>query len=203
MFRPRPSDADGRLVQGRVQGRARAALRRFRQDQAGAYAVEFALLATPFLALLFGIFEVGLGILTAASLETAVANASRQIYTGQFQTSSSNAGQSAAQLADKFKTLVCNDVNALFDCQSMLKVDVRTFDSFPNASVPSPVKDGQFDSSGFGYGSAGPDQIVVVRAALEYPILVPISQFGDLVNGKRLVMASATFRTEPYRNSGN
>src|SRR5215218_3414434 len=75
MFRPRPSDADGRLV----QGRARAALRRFRQDQAGAYAVEFALLATPFLALLFGIFEVGLGILTAASLETAVANASRQI----------------------------------------------------------------------------------------------------------------------------
>ena len=44
---------------------------------------------------------------------------------------------------------------------------------------------------------------VVVRAALEYPVLVPITQFGDLANGNRLVMASAAFRTEPYRNSGN
>ena len=184
-------------------GRVRLALRRFGRDQAGAYAVEFAMLAAPFLGLLFAVFETGIGILTAASLETAVANASRQLYTGQFQTASANAGLNASQLADKFKTLVCNEITALFDCKSMLQIDVRTFDSFPNAAVPSPVKDGRFDSSGFGYGPAGPDQMVVVRAALEYPVLVPITQFGDLANGNRLVMASAAFRTEPYRTSGN
>ena len=161
-------------------------------------ATEFALVALPFFALVFAILEASLGFWTTQALETAVANASRQIYTGQFQKDPKNANQSASQLAANFKNAVCNNIMALFNCDTMLKVDVRTFTSFQNASVSSPISGGAFDSSGFGYQSPGPDQIVIVRAALEYPIIVPITKFGNLSNGNRLIMASAAFRTEPF-----
>lgn len=189
------SNACGRPVPGLTQ----PILCRFRKNQNGATAVEFGLIALPFFALLFAILETALGFWTTQVLETAVANASRQVYTGQFQKDSNNAGQSASTLAENFKTAVCGNVTALFDCKNMLKVDVRTFNSFPDATVPSPIKDGQFDSSGFGYQAPGPDQIVVVRAAMEYPVFVPLTQLSNLSNGKRLIMASATFRTEPFQ----
>ena len=181
-----------------VQGQGRLTLGQFWQRQDGATAVEFGLIALPFFALLFAILETALGFWTTQALETAVANASRQIYTGQFQQDSANAGQSSAQLAERFRDAVCTDFKAVVDCKSMIKVDVRTFDSFPNASVPSPINNGQFDSSGFGYQAPGPDKIVVVRAAMEYPVFVPLTQLSNLSNGKRLIMASATFRTEPF-----
>ncbi|HKH29335.1 MAG TPA: hypothetical protein VKA61_13505 [Sphingomicrobium sp.] len=68
-----------------------------------------------------------------------------------------------------------------------------------NASVPSPVRGRPFDSSGFGYQAPGADKIVVVRAAMEYPVFVPLTQLSNLSNGKRLIMASAMFRTEPFK----
>jgi Flp pilus assembly protein TadG len=196
MTRPRPLESNPRAIS--TQGRDRSLLRRFKKDQDGGTAVEFAMVSMPFFALLFAIFETALAFLTTQMLETAVSNAARQIYTGQFQQDAKNAGQTPSQLANNFRTAVCDNVTALFDCQNTLKVDIRTFTSFPDAAVPTPITNGQFDSSGFGYQPPGPDQIVVVRAAMEYPVIVPITQFGNLSNGNRLVMASATFRTEPF-----
>ena len=181
-----------------VQGQGRLTPGQFWKRQDGATAVEFGLIALPFFALLFAILETALGFWTTQALETAVANASRRIYTGQFQQNAANAGQSSAQLAERFRDAVCADFTAVLDCKSMIKVDVRTFDSFPDTSVPSPIKNGQFDSSGFGYQPPGPDKIVVVRAAMEYPVFVPLTQLSNLSNGKRHIMASATFRTEPF-----
>ena len=184
-------------AKARGRGGGRKILRRFRKDQDGVAAVEFALVALPFFALLFAILETALAFWTTQALETAVANASRQIYTGEFQKNSKNAGQSASTLAANFKTAVCDNITALFDC-STLKIDVRTFNSFPDAAVPSPVKNGQFDSSDFGYQPPSPNQIVVVRAAMEYPVVMPLTKLSNLKNGKQLIMASAAFRTEPY-----
>ena len=181
-----------------VQGLGRLTPGQFWKRQDGATAVEFGLIALPFFALLFAILETALGFWTTQALETAVANASRRIYTGQFQQNSANAGKTPAQLAEGFRDAVCADFKAVVDCKSMIKVDVRAFDSFPDASVPSPIKNGQFDSSEFGYQAPGADKIVVVRAAMEYPVFVPLTQLSNLSNGKRLIMASAAFRTEPF-----
>src|SRR3712207_8656069 len=82
-------------------------LRRFRKDQDGATAVEFGLIAVPFLGLLFAIVETALMFWSTQVLETAVANASRTIYTGQFQGTND---QNAADIGAKFKKEVCRHV---------------------------------------------------------------------------------------------
>lgn len=174
--------------------RRRLILRHFLKDREGATAVEFALVALPFFGIIFAIIEVALAFWATQVLENAVADASRQIYTGQFQ----NAG---GQSADAFRDEICSRVTALFNCTELVQVDVRSFPSFPGATLPPPLTpEGEFDTSDFGYQATGPDEIVVVRAAMNYPAFVGI--FGSretmLSGGGRLIMATSAFRNEPF-----
>lgn len=176
----------------------RRLLRHFMRDREGATAVEFALVALPFLAILFAIIELALNFWVTQVLENAVSDASRRIYTGQFQ--QENPGQSGGQLAVAFRQDVCARVPALFDCNGMVHVDVRRLTSFPNANPDLPIADGAFDPSGFTFENPGPDEIVVVRAAMAYPIFVNFipSQGHRLTGNQRLIMASTAFRSEPF-----
>lgn len=186
---------------GRCSGlnvRSRALLR-FGRCREGATAVEFALVGLPFVFLMFAILELAMVFWTTQVLETAVANAARQIYTGQFQTDSSNANKSSSELAAKFKEALCANVTALFDC-SKVSIDIRNF-SYSGSTAPSPVKNGAFDPSDFKYETIGADQIALVTAAMEYKTTVKmLAGSTGLANGNRLIMATTTFRTEPFSN---
>lgn len=180
--------------------RGGALCRRFWRDRRGVTAIEFGMVATPFIALLFAIIETALTLWTTQVLDTGVTNASRRIYTGQFQ--QDNAKETdATQLATLFRNEVCKSVVALLTCDK-IKIDVRALDSFPGKNPPAPVNgDGQFDSENFGkYESPGANKIVVVRAAVEYPVFVSLlnPNAANLKNGNRLLLATATFRTEPF-----
>src|SRR5436190_18846955 len=94
-------------------------LSRFMRREDGAAAVEFALVAAPFLALMFAIMETALVFFAGQTLETAVADSARLILTGQAQTQSFTAAQ--------FKNAVCGKVGGLFDCQGGLQIDVHTY----------------------------------------------------------------------------
>src|SRR5665213_1491389 len=85
-------------------GRLRRQLARFEQARSGSTAVEFAMLALPFLALIFGIVELGLIYLIATTLGNATTDASRQIRTCQLQ-------QAGGATAATFKTLICNELS--------------------------------------------------------------------------------------------
>src|SRR5882757_1280271 len=111
-------------------------VRRFAKGEDGIAAVEFALVAAPFLALLFAIMETSLVFFAGQSLETAVADSARLIMTGQAQSQKFD--------ASAFKDAVCSRIYALFDCQSGLSVDVQAFSSFSAVTNTSPVKDGNF-----------------------------------------------------------
>jgi Flp pilus assembly pilin Flp len=179
----------------------------FAEDEGGATAVEFALIATPFFALLFALGQTAMLFWSTQVLETAVANASRQIYTGQFQSDPTNAGLTAAQLQQKFKDLVCRNVPlkdaatpgsgyVLFDC-SKLDVDVQTVGTTWTAPPSSPVSNGVYSASSYSYQTPGRGQIVVVRASMEYPTIIPMASATGLKSGNQLIMASAAFLTEP------
>ena len=62
------------------------AARRLIRRQDGAAAVEFGIVVAPFLALLFAIIETAVVFFAGQALETAVADSSRLILTGQAQT---------------------------------------------------------------------------------------------------------------------
>lgn len=64
----------------------RNVLRRFRRSRRGSAAVEFALVAPVFFALLFAIIETALVFFASQVLETVTQNSARMIMTGQAQT---------------------------------------------------------------------------------------------------------------------
>lgn len=166
-------------------------VRRFRRADDGVAAVEFALVAGPFLFLLFAIIEMAMVFFAGQVLETATASASRLIMTGQAQTR--NFDQAA------FKNEICSKTNALMSCAG-IAVDVRTYTSFGGASTSKPVSSGAVNYSGMSYTQGAGGDIVVVRAVYEWPVLMPTFglTIGDLSNGKRLLMATAAFRNEPF-----
>lgn len=181
--------------------RRRSAFRRFRRATDGALAVEFGLIAPLFLGLIFGILEVALTFWSTQILETAVSNAARSIYTGSFQTGTANVTPLDQQKAlAKFKDSVCANVAGVFDCKKRVSVDVQRYTNFSGTTITPPVKNGVYDTSSYGYNPPGPNEICVVRASLEYPVFVNMFGYSTgLRSGNRLIMASSTFRTEPFQ----
>ncbi len=170
--------------------------RRFGRRTEGATVVEFAIVAFPFLAIMFAIIEVALVFFASQVLETATADSARRIMTGEVQ----NAGMDRSG----FKSEVCGRLHAMFNCAN-LHIDVKNYSSFP-ASVSPPAFDqekSEVDVSDFTFEPGKQGDIVVVRAAYEWPVLVPKFGFdlATLPNGKRLLMATAAFRNEPYKSN--
>src|SRR5687768_15437920 len=97
-------------------------VRRFARNRGGAAAIEFAIVAAPFFALLFAIMETALVFFAGQVLESAVGDAARMIMTGQAQ----KEGFSEA----RFKQEICDRAGGMFDCSSGVAVDVRTYTSF-------------------------------------------------------------------------
>jgi len=162
------------------------------RDRSAATAVEFGILALPFLALVGAIFESALCFLAGQILDTAVADASRLIRTGQAQAS----GYSQAQ----FTTQVCNRLYVLFDC-SGLTIDSKVYTNFTSANTTMPIDgSGNFSTSGFTYQMGASSEIVVVRAFYQYPLY--FNRLGldlsNLSNGSRLLSGVSAFRNEPF-----
>lgn len=169
--------------------------RRFLKKDDGAAAVEFGLVAAPFLALVFAIMETALVFFAGQTLETATADSARLIMTGQAQTK----GFSQA----KFKEEVCKRVFGLFSCADKLKVDVRTYSSFASIDNTPPTvgPDGELKGT-FSYSPGGPGDIVVVRLSYAFPVYVSLFGFNLAdSSGKRVIIGTSAFRNEPYQGS--
>lgn len=167
-------------------------VRRFVRQEDGATAIEFSIVAAPFLALVFAIIETAIIFFAGQTLETAVSDSARLIMTGQAQ--AQNLTQST------FKDKVCTKVYGLFNCATGMSVDVRTYTSFTAATTVKPVDaNGNFVDN-FTFSPGGPGQIVVVRLMYQWPVYVSLLGFNlaDISGGKRLLMATAVFRNEPF-----
>jgi Flp pilus assembly protein TadG len=177
-----------------VQPPARLA-RRFLRHQEGATAVEFALVAAPFLALIFAILETAIVFFAGQTLETAVADSARLIMTGQAQNAT------PPLTAATFKNAVCARLFAMFNC-SNIYVDVQTYSNFSGISQALPIdSNGNLTTSAFGFNPGAAGSIVVVRIMYQWPIFVSlfnINGLSDMAGHKRLLIATAAFRNEPF-----
>ncbi len=161
------------------------------RDRGGATAVEFGIIALPFLALMGAIFESALCFLAGQILDTAVNDAARLIRTGQAQAGSYSEAQ--------FTTEICNRLYVLFDCTG-LSIDSKVYTNFTLADTALPISDNKFDDSSFSFQMGGSSEIVVVRAFYQYPLY--FNKLGlnlaNLGNGTRLLSGVAAFRNEPF-----
>ena len=169
--------------------------RAFHRNESGATAVEFGLIAAPFIALLMGTIQTFLVFFAGQQLQTVVTQASRLILTGQAQ----DQGLSQSAFAQK----LCADVVVLFTCSNIM-IDVQAYSSFSAATTGMPTL--TFNGSGqvtnaWQYNPGSPGQIVVVRAVYQWPVFLgPLGfNLSNLPNGNRQIMGTAVFKNEPYK----
>jgi Flp pilus assembly protein TadG len=167
--------------------------KRLIRQQDGSAAVEFAMVAAPFIALLFAIVETAIVFFASQSLEAAAADSARLVMTGQAQTQSFDAA--------KFKTAVCAKTYAIFDCSGSMSVDVRTFANFSAVDTSKPIDANGNVNFTPQYDPGGPGDIVVVRLLYQYPVWVNLFGYGlaNVSGGKYLMIATSAFRNEPYQ----
>ena len=163
-----------------------------RREDASA-AIEFAVVAAPFLALLFAIMETALIFLANQTLETAAQNSGRLILTGQAQ----NQGYSMVS----FQNAVCGKLASFFNCNNIL-IDVRTAPNFSSANTSLPIQNGQLQNN-FTFSPGNPGDIVIVRLMYQWPVFVSLlglsNALSNMSGNSNLLMATAAFRNEPYQ----
>lgn len=183
----------------------RSSIGRFLADRRGS-AVEFAMIGPVFLALLGAIIETALAFWANQVLENALSDASRQLYTGQFQTANKTTTDKTA-LLDKLRSEALCKVDGLtrttiFTCADV-KLDLRKVSQFSGSVPTSPVdKDTKDWANGFGtnYSSPAAGDIVVLQAAVKYPVFFTLlnPDQASFTDGSRVLQAAVVFRTEPY-----
>ena len=154
------------------------------RDDSGSSLVETALVFPMFLAMLFGILQVGIYGWTVASFDNALVTASRKIRTGE-----SDGPTDAAS----FMNLICsNMINP--DCLSRLDVVVQSGGSAGQvtSAAQSPTATPVFQP-----GSA--NSYVLVTATYAWPLTIPfVSLNYPQQNGQVLITNRLLFKNEPY-----
>ncbi|WBL81793.1 pilus assembly protein [Bradyrhizobium xenonodulans] len=165
----------------------------FARDDRGATAVEFALVAAPFLALIIALMQTFLVFFAQQMLESVVRQSARLVMTGQVQ--------SAQMTQAVFKQKVCDQIVILFNCSGLM-VDMQVATSWSSANTATPAL--TFDGSGnvtnsWQYDPGDPGDIVVLRVMYVWPVVLgPLGfNLSNLTNGSRLIMSSAAFQNEP------
>ena len=184
-------------VGNRVRG-MRTLIRRFSRKSSGATAVEFALVGAPFFALLFAIIETAMAFWAGQLLETGVAEAGRQIRTGQVWERNIDAAG--------FKDIVCDEVGVLFACDDRLQIEVQRMVNFDEADLDLPERDADGNFSGtFGFDPGTGGQTVVVRGFYRWPAFFNVWAMIDAYTGndttpisEYLLIATTAFRNEPF-----
>jgi Flp pilus assembly protein TadG len=197
------------IARSRIAARARRLMpgrfARFARAKDGAAAVEFAMVALPFLALLFAILETALVFFASQSLEATASDSARLIMTGQAQTGVSPTSGSVGYSAQDFKNAACARLSVLFDC-NQLYVSVQSYGDFgsavPGTATPlnTTTHNMTVDVNNLPYSAGSPGSIIVVQLYYQWPILVSLLN-GSLpdINGNRLLVATSVFRNEPYQ----
>ncbi len=182
----------------------------FGKDSGGATAIEFAVLAVPFFLLFMGIIEYGLFMMTKVAVESATAQAGR-------------AGSLGGCNVSCVQTLIANKTSNLINASNIVvTAGVVDHDSgsggapfsgdLCNSTPPHIGGDcsgfgwqdlngnGSYDSGPSGAGSSvgGPGDIVEIRVALPWHVLMPFvgQYFGS--HGTVLITSNTVVKNENY-----
>ncbi len=187
---PRPGTAAGSRIMSGTLRRARAFAHRLMANEDGINMIEFGLLATPFLALMFWIINTTLMFFAQQALQTATDQAARLVMTGQAQAEGLSANQ--------FQALVCADATSLFKC-SAIYVNIQTFSSFSAIAPNSATNNGAFTSSNLSYSLGTSGDIEVVQVYYQWPLFANLmGSLSNVSGNNRLLVATSAFRNEPF-----
>lgn len=160
---------------------------RLSSDDRGTAAVEFGLIATPFLTMLFGIIGVGLYFLTSVSLDHFL-----QAELRSFRT---NVVTSAT--AAEFRNKMCPKLPIHLSCEN-LQFNVKVM-AAGDAFLPSCLDGSGNLKSSAEYVKPAPTDFVFAWICYEWTLtkIIPLVSLGNMSNGSMLAEASTAFWAEP------
>ena len=172
-----------------------ARLRPFPSDNSGAAAVEFALIATPLVAVILALLQFAAVFFFDQALQTVAMTSARQLMTGSAQLSSLNQSQ--------FKTVVCNNAPSVFQCSNIM-VDVQSspvFSSVKTSAITLNYNGSGVVTNSWNYNPGSPGDVVIIRVMYNWPVLGGFMGFGlaNQPNNNHLLVATAVFKNEPYQ----
>ncbi len=187
-------------MRDQMKSRDGGKLRRFSNSEHGTAAVEFALVAGPFLFVLCCIVETGIMLLTEYVLQNSTQQAARTVRTGQAMGKSGGPPATAAS----FKTALCDTVY-LVDCDSKVTVYVNSAPTFATleGNMDEPAEIGP-DPAGAAYpvvfNPGAQLQAATVIVTYDWDFVFPFMDvLGNVNDGDaRRLYGMAIFRNEPF-----
>ncbi len=158
----------------------------------GTTAIEFSLLALPFMLSSIALIELALFFVSGSLLEGAVADASRTIRTGQLQAN--------ADPLTVFLDELCDHAGVFLDCDNF-QYQVQKLDDFDDDLTPQIDADGNITPPDlFELDQITAGCMAMVRITYRFQFITPF--FGDMWSNysgnRRLQMATVVFQAEPY-----
>ena len=196
MFRKRTGKVMGKNSVSRT-----GAARKFLGCRNGASAVEFAIVAPIFLALVMSTFEVGWFYFVNATTDAATVNIARYIRTGQAQ---NDGYTSQGNRDDFFANKVCPKLQFLANCQSKITAEVKKFATFAELAADTSDmicrNDNPRDINNITFEPGSDNAIVRVRICMIYKTLNPAIGMSLAKNqsGERRITTTYILRVEPY-----
>ena len=171
-------------------------IRRWLSRDDGVVAIEFAMLALPFFALLIGSVEFSLAFAASYMLEGGTVEAARLVRTGE--------AVDSGDPETAFKDRLCDQVSFLIPCNDIVYESI-VLDSFASASDFAPQYDASGNMVSQGFSAGASENVVMVRVFYKYEFMTPF--IGNLVtNGggssSMNLMSTAVIKNEPYTFGG-
>lgn len=189
-------------------------LLRLRRDREGAAALEFALLAVPFLLLIFATFETLFAFTGEQLMANAVETMARKVRTGEI---TFGQGKPTDVTEAEFRQLFCDEISVLGMCSATeattpekLYLDVRQFTSFADMprDVPkvSTADYADLDTTDFAFSPGGANSKNMLRAYYRWqimtdlmrPYITNIRPANKPMPTDFLIVQTAAFENEDY-----
>lgn len=168
--------------------------RTFHCNRSGATAVETALVAVPFFAMLIAALQLGLVYLCQSALEVATDKTARSVLTG--------ADQISGMTQQQFLAALCGNLPSILSCSNVM-VDAQVYGSFSSSNTSAPAI--TYNAAGavsnqWAYNLGGASSIVVIRVMYLLPVVGAWSfNIANQPANRHLLMSTAVFKNEPYQ----
>lgn len=176
----------------------RFGLIRLTKDESGTTAIEFGMVAIPFLMFVFALVGIAFYFFIMTSLDKGMDQSSRLVRTGQ--------AQNANMTVNDFKTKVCNSAGGWIKCNKV-QVFVQKFPDWASVK-PQPCIDSNGNivtNSASGsdlisqYSGASSDIVIVTTCyKWEFTASIPYFKLGNMSDNSMMLQSSTAFRSEPY-----
>ena len=185
----------------------------------GATAIEFSLLALPFMVLIFGILELAIVFFTTTSLQHNVTTHTRSIRVGDSTAICGEIGDLKTDICDSLNVPNCTNNLSLnisrinsnqFDAAALSQFQEANF-SVSNSTLDDADEENDDDANdtvtlinpdGIDSGIVG-DEILIIKAVYQHDLILPgqltrLANFG--LRNKRILTVTQAMRTEPFPN---